>query len=184
MKQMQKQRLIPVLYFIKDKKMRSKIINKKAQVKMGETIAILFIFFVLLMVGAMVYFNVQKTTFRREMTEQFEARSVELAQVISFLPELQCTEKNVVEPGCFDLYKLAALDYISKQEQNSAYYAREFESSLISVNLIYPDDVSYVIFNNTPVKYFESSSFQVPVSVFDAFNDASSFGVLEVRVFR
>ncbi|MBT5021374.1 hypothetical protein HOK51_10150 [Candidatus Woesearchaeota archaeon] len=158
--------------------------SKKAQVRMGETIAILFIFFILLIIGALIYFNIQKTTIRRDIAERFEASAVELSQVVSFLPEIQCTEKNVVEPGCFDLFKIIALSDISKEKQNSAYYSREFGQSLIQIKQIYPFEMSWTLFNNTPDKLVESSLFQIPISIFDASEEASNFGILQIRVFR
>ncbi|MBT7903483.1 hypothetical protein HN587_06490 [Candidatus Woesearchaeota archaeon] len=158
--------------------------NNKAQVQMGETMAILFIFFILLAVGAMIYMNMQRTTFQREMAERFELQAVELAQTISFLPEIQCTEKNVVEPGCFDLFKIIALENVSKDPKNSAFYSRQLGTSLILIKQIYPFSAQWIVFNNTPEKFSDSSVFQIPISIFDASQDASTFGVLEVRSFR
>ncbi|MFC1723967.1 hypothetical protein ACFL0V_07565, partial [Nanoarchaeota archaeon] len=80
--------------------------KRKAQIKMGETIAILFIFFILLVVGAVFYMNIARSSMKKDIQESYDLKAIELAQVISFLPEVQCTESNVVRASCFDLYKI------------------------------------------------------------------------------
>jgi len=99
--------------------------------EMGETIAIMFIFFMLLVAGAVFYLNLQRASMAQEIEQAYELRAIETAQIISFLPELQCTESNVVKASCFDIYKMIALALISESPQGRNLYLREFGTTTI-----------------------------------------------------
>ena len=73
-----------------------RIASRKGQVKMGETIAILFIFFVLIIFGLVFYFQWQKSSFEGQKLEVFSDESISRSLVVSFLPELVCSKKGIV----------------------------------------------------------------------------------------
>ena len=82
------------------------MINKKAQVKMFETIAVLVVFFMIILFGFMFYTRVQQTTFEAETEEQIILRAIDLSQNIFFLPEIQCIGEHKID--CIDILKLDA----------------------------------------------------------------------------
>ena len=157
---------------------------------MGETIAILFIFFMLLIVGAVFYLNIKRVTVGRDVQEQFELRAVEISQIISFMPEVQCTEANVVENGCFDIFKIQALDQIQKglsdgvMNDAALFYGRDFGTSKIEISQIYPPGQSYTIYSNEPESFKDAPITHMPISLFDPVEDKYYFGVLDVTVYR
>lgn len=151
---------------------------------MGETVAILFIFFILLVVSALFYFNIQKTSITREAGEQFELKAVEITQSISFLPEAQCTEANVVKASCFDLYKLVALASLKENPKIVTMYEREFGQSALTIRQVYPAGGNYTIYDNPPKQFKDTSVTNIPISLYNATADTYYFGVLEVKVYR
>ena len=111
--------------------------SKKAQMKMGENIAVLFVFFLIIAFGMIFYMRVLKHTSQTRDIENFELQSIKIAQLVNFLPELQCSSDNIVKDACIDLYKLQAFKDIVNKNQD--YYYNLFKFSKIEVDEIYPE---------------------------------------------
>ena len=170
---------------MKIKKLKTKErISRKAQVRMGETIAILFIFFMLIVVGAVFYVKIKSVSVSRDISEFRDVRAVELSQTISFMPEFQCTEVNVVEAGCFDIYKLKAMEKVSNDSKNKAFYLRELGQVKIEILPLYPPKATIVPYNNSPGNYSVASQSHVPVSLFNVTEEKYYFGVLRITTYH
>ncbi len=87
---------------------------------MGESVAILFIFFILLIFGFVFYANVMRSSAKVELEENIQLKAISIAQKASFLPELQCSEENVRKEDCIDLLKLESAS--SLLDSNNIYY--------------------------------------------------------------
>jgi hypothetical protein len=162
------------------------MIDRKAQVKMGETIAIMFIFFILLIVGSVFYMNIQRTTVSRDIQQNYELRAVELSQIISFLPELQCTEANVVTASCFDIDKILGLSAVINNPKDASallLYDREFGQVKIEVQRIYPPAETIHLYANEKPGYTSAPVTHIPISLFNASSGKRSFGVLDITVY-
>ena len=83
--------------------------GKKAQIRMSESIAIMIVFFVLLVFGIVFYSQIERRNIGVAISSSQDLKAVEVAQVFSFLPEVQCTKENIVINNCFDLMKLESL---------------------------------------------------------------------------
>ena len=95
---------------------------KKAQIQIMETIAVIFVFFILVMIGFMFYARIAKTNIQSEIESISELKSIEIAQRVMFLPELQCSEGVVSEiKNCFDILKLKAANDIITRNENEFY---------------------------------------------------------------
>ena len=75
--------------------------SKKAQIQMMETIAVLLIFFVILIIGFIFYIRTAGFGQAQKVTKDQELQSIRVSQAISFLPELQCSSKNIIKDNCF-----------------------------------------------------------------------------------
>ena len=94
--------------------------NKKSQIQIGETIAVLFVFFILIIIGFIFYVKVIKSNIQSESEELSQLKSVGIAQRIMFLPELQCSEDNIIIDNSIDMLKLESAQNIMKE--NELYY--------------------------------------------------------------
>ena len=157
--------------------------SKRAQMKMGETIAILFIFFILLIIGAVFYMNLQRTTVYRDIEHAYELRAVELSQVISFMPELQCTEANVVKPSCFDIHKMRALSHVAQKNLGLLLFDREFGETKIEVLVIYPPSENILLWDKPKPGYTSAPVTHIPISLFNSTSGKRAFGILEITVY-
>jgi len=74
--------------------------NKKSQMQIGETVAILAVFFIIMMVTFVFFFRIMKGKLEdeREVSKQLE--SIEVVKNILNLPEIQCTNSNVIDYAC------------------------------------------------------------------------------------
>ena len=162
---------------------------------MGETIAVLFIFFILLIGGFMFYAKVQKTSIGRDVEERSELDAIDIAQKASFLPELQCSYENVPRMNCVDMLKLEAMDAVTS-ERPTLYYDQFFFSH-IYVAQIYPSDPdnnpgtpppSWTVYENIKEDWTSNITTHIPVSIYDpvGYSGAgqTNFGVLVVEVLR
>lgn len=157
----------------------------KSQIHIGENVAILFIFFILLVVSLVFYSRLAETQIGMKQEEVFAAKALDITQRISYLPETQCSKDNVVESNCYDLHKLQALAKLA--EMNRAHYFTLFGYANITIERIFPEDNWRAnIYNNAPAKFVEKQSIQIPVSICDFTNSTAKcfFAVMTVDVFR
>lgn len=158
--------------------------SRRSQIKMGETIAILIVFFLLLVFAFSFFGNVSQTTYEEKRDEFQSLRSIEIAQIVSFLPELQCTFDNVPVANCFDILKVnATFQRLNTSEEYRLYYYDFFRTSTIYLRQIYPPSSwQYVFYNNTG-NWTKRLNTKIPVSLYNATADVFYMGVLEVDVF-
>jgi len=157
---------------------------QKSQIKLGETVAIMFVFFILLIVGAVFYMNIQRSTVAQDITQAYELRAVELAQTISFLPEAQCTESNVVKASCFDLYKLIALSKVAGTPLGTNLYSNEFGMTTIRLFMIYPRGGNWTLYSNPKGNFTSAPVTHIPIALYNTTVDKYYFGVLEVTTYN
>jgi hypothetical protein len=152
---------------------------KKSQIRMGETIAVLIIFFFLLVFGAIFYFQVQKSKIYTNNQEQIYQESIKISQGVSYLPELQCSHQNIIDDNCFDLYKLnIAAKHINN---NRNFYFPLFGNSNVTIEEIYPSQKKWVIYENVlPSSVAGRIPTYIPISLYNATKRSYSFGVLTV----
>src|SRR3989344_5606509 len=103
---------------------------KRAQIQIGETIAVLFVFFILIIIGFMFYVKVIKDNIDIEKEEMSQLRSVGISQRIMFLPEIQSSEDNIIIDNCIDILKLDYAQSIMKENEIYYYDLLEFSDNM------------------------------------------------------
>ena len=145
---------------------------------MAETIAILFIFFVLLVVGMVFFYNVKKSSIEQEMEVIQSKKAVEIALKANHLNELRCSE--VLRDNCFDILKIKYAKEIV--ERNIDYYFDTFGFSRINIQQIYPvrQDLGDIYH-----KYKKGSSFltRVPILLYNPLENEYQLGVINVETY-
>ena len=149
---------------------------------MGETIAIIFIFMVIMVFGSLFYARVVRSGTVVKQEESLQQKAIEVAQKVSFLPEIQCSEGNIAIENCIDIFKVdSAADIMSK---NRIFYYDNFGFSSITIVKIFPDDDSWLIYENAPEKYTDQKTTFVPISLFEPRTKDFSFGYIKVEVYK
>lgn len=193
----------------KTKKFASKLFGKNnfcsAQIEMGETIAVLFIFFILLIGGLVFYYSVAKGTVERDIEEKSDLDAIDVVQKMSYLPELSCTSHNVPTENCIDLLKMQSMQNHMSDDKFMLSYYDKFLFSHIFVVQVYPpatqpgEESSWTIYKKlmtdvldgtppvTVTTHTNNVTMHVPVTIFDATGDDGAgenyYGVLVVEVF-
>ena len=155
--------------------------NKNAQIQMLETIAVLFIFFILIVIGLIFYANVLKGSIELQKEESIQLNAIEVAQRASSLPELQCSEDNIVSDNCIDLIKLKVASRI--MQENEVHYYDRLLFSKITVKEIYPNEQEWTLYDRPLEDFSNKITTNIPISLFDPIKNKNSFGVMNVELF-
>ena len=154
--------------------------EKKSQIQIGETIAVLFVFFLLVVIGFIFYVGVIKDSIVSEKDELSQLKSIEIAQKVLYLPELQCSEGVVKEKeNCIDTLKLEAAEQVI--QKNELYYFDVFEFGNIYVKEIYPETNEWKIYSKITDDFKSNFSTNIPISLYNPTIKKYSFGVLSVE---
>lgn len=157
---------------------------RKSQLKMGETIAIMIIFFFLLVFGFSFYSRFQMVSFQAQHRKNLDLRSIQVVQRASFLPELQCSFKNIQVDNCFDILKIQEFDrLLASNPSIKADYFDMFESSDIKIRQIYPAGPTYTLYSNPLGNFSFNLSTHVPVSLYNATSKQYGFGVIDINLY-
>ncbi len=149
---------------------------------MGETIAVLFFLFVLVVVGMVFYFRVQMVNVQVRSAESRERASIRAVQNILYLPEIQCLNSGAsttdITSLCFDENKLRAFsDVVSN---NPAYYKDIFQNSYIRYKIIYLDSGNEVVVLGKTQTNMQKISTTVPVNIYDPIEEKYYYALLTV----
>ncbi len=148
---------------------------------MMETIAVLFIFFVLIILGFVFYAKVLKGNIEIETEESVQLNAIKIAQRASFLPELQCSEENIVSDNCIDIIKLEAASAI--MEENEIHYYDRLSFSKITIKEVYPDENEWMLYDRPLDDYSNKITTNIPISLLDPILNTNSFGIISVETF-
>src|SRR3989338_2459293 len=91
--------------------------HRRGQVQMGETIAVLLVFFFLIVIGMVFYVNVIKSKSAAAKDENSQLEAVSALKRALTLPELSCSRQDISTGDCVDLLKLKAASGIMPQNQ-------------------------------------------------------------------
>lgn len=157
----------------------------KGQIKMGETIAVMVIFFYLVVFGFSFYTGMQQRWYEDELNRQLELRVLQITQKASYIPELQCSIQNIQYDNCFDIQKAAIFSEMLKNDP--ALYRRYydiFRFSKIEIKEVYPDQMNITVYNHTMQNATDTLQSMVPVSLFNGSSNMYSMGVLEITYYK
>ena len=91
--------------------------SRKSQIHMMETIAVLAIFFILVAIGLIFYSSVVTRNVAIEKEGNNQLNAVRIVQMASFLPELQCSQENIIIDNCIDILNLESMPEVINENQ-------------------------------------------------------------------
>ena len=112
--------------------------SKQGQIHISETIAVLFIFFVLIVFGLIFYSNYQKVALKEKSEELLTARAMDTTLKALYLPELVCTRReSELQINCMDIMKLNSAKEVMLNDPDD-YYEQIFGYASITIYRVYP----------------------------------------------
>src|SRR3989344_3394602 len=109
---------------------------KQAQVRITETIGVMFIFFILIALGLVFYYQYQQYAFKEKEQVLLQTRAVETTLRALFLPELLCSKGEAEsEEHCVDMLKAKSFSggIDDPDKDRREYYFNLFSYATISV---------------------------------------------------
>lgn len=159
---------------------------RKGQLQIGESIFIVVFILLIIVFGIVFYSGAHQESVVEEQQRLAELESIELAQIATAIPEIQCSLTNVQEPSCFEIQKMNSFTNVSRRSD----YARQHLVSKLGdaqlvVEEVYPGNKTWVLYNNTKENNMFKQSLPaiVPVSLHDAVSDRYGFGTLYIRLY-
>ena len=165
--------------------------RRRAQLQTMETIAVLFVFFILLALAMIFYAGFQKSSLEQSSAELRRERAAELAQTVLNLPELRASRAGIEGVPRIDVYKVEALGNLLDATTGSGDlatrlpYASKFGSATIRLQQIYPTEQNWTIYDRPLSGAQTVKPFFIPVSISYPRTPQNTigsyaFGILEV----
>ena len=153
---------------------------------MGESIAVIFIVIILLFVGIVFWNNVSSSNVRDIQAQSDELSVIEIANMVSDLPELKCSDAGVYEVKCLDLYKIKAMNQTVQKaeypdhEKMIEFYHNYFKNARITVVELYPTQENITIYD-IKTENVTKKLISVPVNIRDNVHQETSYGLIVVE---
>ncbi len=170
----------PARQFIKNRKFAMK---KKAQVQIFETIVVVLVFFILIAISFILYGKLIRGNLETYKEESAQSNSISIVQRIMFMPELQCSNDNIIRENCIDKLKMESAKNIISKDQNQIYYYDLLEFSDIKVRQIYPEDKNWELYSNRLTNFKNKFTTNVPISIYNPDTKLYGFGILTIETF-
>lgn len=143
--------------------------------------AVLVVFLLLLGIGSVFYFKLQRASIEREVVKSENLYAMQFYQRALYLPELDCSFVSVQRDNCFDAMKLRFFSDLLQSEENRITYFDVFGFSKVRVRQVYPLPENWlVLYSNIPEVYSSKLSSRSSVLLFNASSGNYGFGVVEV----
>jgi len=165
---------------------------KKAQMKMMETIAIIFIFFVLVLFGIIFFYQYSKVSINERNEQFFAERAMRTTLKVLFMPELICTDHGRIEQNCFDLQKIGAAKEVIERNTED-YYFNLFSYAEITVHQLTKDGMmippaeldanKHLIYSNPKLVFTKKEPTYFILTLKDDITGHYDFGYLNVTVY-
>lgn len=165
---------------------RALIRSHRAQIRMSETIAVMFIFFVLVVFGIIFYYKYSQIAAKEKQEELLGIRAMDITLKSLFLPELICSrgfEAEVID-NCVDLMKLRHADKVFS-DNFEEYYFDLFPYTKIMMKELYPGDREWTLYEKEKPDWTGKEATYFVVALRDESNPEGeySFGYLTVEVY-
>ena len=159
--------------------------KRKAQVKMFETIAVLVVFFFLLIFGVSFYFVLQRSSYNKQVERNAQSNAIKISLQLSDIPELDCALTGVTIDNCIDTEKLGIMQQLLQDPETFQDYFPIFGYSSINITTlaIGQERQSFTLYANQPSTFRSAYKNFVPILLYDPVANAYTFGVLEAVIY-
>src|SRR3989344_6807251 len=131
--------------------MRGENMFIKGQLRISESMIVLFVVFILFLFAFGFYIKELKSGINDKLKEERDFNNLLLINSLINSPEFGCSKDTVIESGCLDMKKIDSFIKLNNKE----FYKKVFGKSVISVSGIYPNSFSYdrKIYDNAKENY-------------------------------
>lgn len=162
--------------------------KKKAQLQIMENIFILIIIFIILILALVFVIAVQRSNQQDKVRELQEIELIKKSRVLNFLPEMQCSDNNDLDPDCYDILKIEAMQEIFDQDKD--YYPELIGQVRILVRKFDPSpevnswEKEWLVYDKPKADFIGYREVQFPVLLRDVTSNSDYFGVIYLGVYE
>lgn len=169
--------------------------QKKAQIKFGEIIAVIIIVYIVLMTSLVWYNNSSSKDIRKMYAQDQSERAFEKYAYIESLDLIHVSQRGITDNE-FDKNSLLALQNYTKTQNGKEHLRKQLGESLIVLKLYNYTSISnfepylnVTLYNNTPNNYYQNRlnydiiNYKTLISVVDENEKKVDIGLLEISVF-
>lgn len=166
--------------------------EKKAQLEIMQN-AFILLTIIIIFAFVLVFVMMMNRSAQRDRLEEFrELELIKKSQVLNFLPEMQCSDNNNLDPDCYDLHKIIEFEkHVKDSAKNNLFFYQSLLGHLkISIKQyeISPDfsglKQEWTVYDDPPKDDKGSKKVFFPVRIRDGVDDESYFGVVELWVYE
>ena len=143
--------------------------NRRGQIGINETILVMFVFFIILMIGMVLFFQFSMNSSRNEIEEYQEFKFKQLISVVPSMNELKYSKLGIEDEWCVDLLKARAFASIS----DSYDFGRKKISIYSFEDIVLYDKISSLA---TGIRVVSS-----PICLYDPRSEVFSLAELEIK---
>ncbi|MDA3854754.1 MAG: hypothetical protein PF569_00745 [Candidatus Woesearchaeota archaeon] len=163
--------------------------NKKSQIKFGETFAIIILVYIILVIGMVWYNNVSTNSIKEMQENDLRDRSFEKYSYIVNSEFLHVTSQGDIDEEfdqvsleIFSNYSKSNKEFIRKQLGEATVIVELYDKNLKSIKNITIYDLRYDNSNNENRKNEERFKTLIPVK--DTINKETNIGILNVIIYN
>jgi len=174
----------------KNNLMTQKMFNfqRRAQLQIMENVFILLVIFVILIFAFLFVVKMQKDAQKSKLQEFNELELIKKSKILNFLPEMQCSNNNNIDPYCYDMYKIQAF---TELVQNDVYYAGLLGKIKLSIKRYDPDtdqwSEEWQIYDSPKDEYKGQLQLKFPISLYNTSEGSEAslyFGIIYISVYQ
>jgi hypothetical protein len=166
--------------------------KKKAQLQIMENAFAMLIIFIIFIIVGVFAFAWQRGEEVQRQREFAELEVLKKSWILNFLPEMQCSDNNNIEPDCYDLLKIDAFARKVEEQRSSEddYYGRLLGYVNISVEWYDPSpDVNkqvakWQIYDNPKKENKGMRVLPLPLTLRDPVNNSNYFGIVYLGAYE
>ena len=158
--------------------------NKKAQMQMGETTAVVIIVIILLVIGIVFWNRVSSSDIQQLSSQSQELSVIEIANIVTSLPELQCYDSGVSSVKCLDWYKVLAMNNTINNPSDKkvySFYNNYFKNSRITIEQVYPVETNITIYDARLSNSTRTLLIPIPVNIKNYVTGQTGYGMILVE---
>jgi hypothetical protein len=147
---------------------------KKSQIMSMETIAVLIVFFIILMFVLIFYYSFKTSGLEQKQKEVYSQGAVKIAIEVANMPELECSGAGVeLGVDCFDKLKIESLSKLiaGSIDLRAGPYLDKFGNSKIIIREIYSQgamkETNWTLYSREPDNKKDEYVFQNLISISD-----------------
>lgn len=166
--------------------------KKRAQLQIMENTFILMVIFLILILALIFVIAVQRSNQQDKLQELQELELIKKAQVLNFLPEMQCMEgieEDIdIDPNCYDIKKIEVMTEIFENDLD--YYPELIGHVRILIRKFDPSPEvnewtdEWLVYDKPKGEYLGHREVQFPVILRDVTSKSDYFGIIYLGVYE